>query len=123
METFNSNFWIAEIATLLTALGGFELIKWLVSWIATRKSTQKKVREEAEALEINNEINKIGWLENRILERDKKIDALYGELRAEQQSKLDEIHRRYSLELILKESEVKRCDVRKCSSRKPPGDY
>ena len=112
-----------EIATIVTAIGGFELIKWVVTWIATRKSTQKKVYEEAEALQIGNEQRSVDWLEKRICERDSKIDSLYIELRAEQQKRLEEIYSRHELELNLKESEVKRCDIRKCTNRKPPSDY
>ncbi len=114
---------ISEIAVLVTAIGGFELIKWVVTWIATRKSTRKKVEEEAEALQIGNEQKRVDWLEKRICERDSKIDSLYIELRAEQQNRLEEIFKRHELELQLKESEVKRCDIRKCSNRKPPSDY
>ena len=114
---------INEMATIVTAIGGFELIKWVVMWIATRKSTQKKVREEAEALQIGNEQRRVDWLEKRICERDAKIDSLYIELRAEQQNRLEEIFKRHEVELKFRESEVKRCDVRKCSNRKPPSDY
>ena len=113
----------SEITTMVTAIGGFELIKWVVMWIATRKSTQKKANEEAEAIEIGNEQRRVDWLEKRICERDSKIDSLYIELRAEQQNRLEEIFKRHEVELKLRESEVKRCDVRKCSNRKPLSDY
>lgn len=113
----------SEIATVVTAIGGFELIKWVVMWIATRKSTQKKESEEAEALQIINEQSRVDWLEKRICERDAKIDSLYIELRTEQQNRLEEIFKRHEVELKFKESEVKKCDVRKCPNRKPPSDY
>ena len=113
----------SEIATVVAAIGGFELIKWVVMWIATRKSTQKKASEEAEAIEIGNEQRRVDWLEKRICERDSKIDSLYIELRAEQQNQLEEIFKRHEVELKFKESEVKKCDVRKCPNRKPPSDY
>ena len=113
----------SDIATIVTAIGGFELIKWVSTWIVTHKSTGKKVKEEAEALQIGNEQRRVDWLEKRICERDAKIDSLYIEVRAEQQHRLDEIFKRHEVELKFRESEVKRCDVRKCSNRKPPSDY
>ena len=51
-----------------------------------------------------------------------KIDSLYVELRQEQSAHLEEIHKRHEVELKLKEAEMKRCDVRGCSSRVPPSD-
>lgn len=114
---------LSDIITILGTLGGFELIKWVVTWLTTHKSVEKKASEEAEAIEILNEQKRTDWLERRICERDSKIDSLYIELRAEQQNRLEEIYKRHELELKLKESEVKRCDVRKCTSRKPPSDY
>ena len=41
----------------------------------------------------------------------------------EQAEKLQLIHDKHELELRLKESEIKKCDVRGCSNRQPPSDY
>ena len=76
----------------------------------------------ADALEITNEKNQVGWLEDRITQRDLKIDALYVELRQEQSAKLDEIHKRHEAELALKDAEHNRCDRpdSECGRRIPP---
>lgn len=92
---------IATPIALLTALGGLEGLKWF----------------------FNRKKNNVDWLENRIIERDKKIDALYIELRREQAEHLNTIHKLHEAELRLKEADMRRCDVRKCEGRQPPGEY
>lgn len=88
------------VATILGSFGGLEFIKWLGS--------RKK--------------NEVDWLEERITQRDAKIDALYIELRQEQANKLEEIHKRHEIELALKDAENNRCDRpdSECGRRKPP---
>ena len=68
-------------------------------------------------MESENERKQIAWLEERIAQRDAKIDTIYVELRQEQAAHLDEI------QLKLKEAEAKRCDVHRCDRRQPPSDY
>ena len=71
------------------------------------------------------------WLEDRLTQRDEKIDGLYielrkvqeekinwiHELRNEQNDKLTWIHKCHEVELIKKESEVKKCEIRGCTQR------
>ncbi len=113
------NEWLAIIG----ALGGLEAIKWGVSFFVNRKTNARKEDATVNGLENENERKQVAWLEDRIAQRDAKIDALYIELRQEQAAHLDEIHKRHQTELKLKEAEMKRCDVRGCSKRQPPSDY
>lgn len=113
------NEWLAIIGTL----GGFEAIKWVVNFYVNRKTNARKEDASADAMENENERKQVAWLEDRIAQRDAKIDALYIELRQEQAAHLDEIHKRHETELKLKEAEMKRCDVRGCGKRQPPSDY
>ena len=113
------NEWLAIIGTL----GGFEAIKWVVNFYVKRKTNARKEDASADAMENENERKQVAWLEDRISQRDAKIDALYIELRQEQAAHLDEIHKRHETELKLKEAEMKRCDVRGCYKRQPPSDY
>ncbi|UBD15013.1 hypothetical protein [Bacteroides salyersiae] len=113
------NEWLAIIGTL----GGFEAIKWVVNFYVNRKTNARKEDASADAMENENERKQVAWLEDRISQRDAKIDALYIELRQEQAAHLDEIHKRHETELKLKEAEMKRCDVRGCGKRQPPSDY
>ena len=113
------NDWLAIIA----ALGGLEAIKWAITFFVNRRTDARKEDAAADAAENENERKQIAWLEERIAQRDAKIDALYVELRQEQADKLQLIYDKHELELRLKESEIKKCDVRGCSSRLPPSDY
>nr|WP_302829774.1 hypothetical protein [uncultured Bacteroides sp.] len=115
----NINDWIL----LITALGGIEGVKQLAKWWMLRRTDARKEDASVDALENENERKQIAWLEERIAQRDTKIDALYVELRQEQAAHLEEIHKRYEVELKLKEAEMKKCDVRNCGNRQPPSDY
>nr|DAQ19073.1 MAG TPA: hypothetical protein [Caudoviricetes sp.] len=109
------NDWLA----ILSALGGVEAIRWGITFWVNRKTNARK----EDAAENENERKQVAWLEERVAQRDTKIDALYIELRKEQADKLQLTHDKYELELRLKEAEIKKCDVRGCGNRQPPSDY
>lgn len=115
----NLNEWLAIIG----ALGGLEAVKWIVNFFVSRKVNARKEHASADAMENENERNQIAWLEERIAQRDAKIDTIYVELRQEQAIHLGDIHKKHELELKLKEAELKKCDVRGCANRQPPSDY
>lgn len=110
------------VLAVIGAMGGVEGIKWGIRAWVNRKTDARKEDAAADALEITNEKNQVGWLEDRITQRDLKIDALYVELRQEQSAKLDEIHKRREAELALKDAEHNRCDRpdSECGRRIPP---
>lgn len=116
---YTQNIWFSIIGTL----GGWEGIKWLVSFWVNRKTDARKEDATADGMENENERKQVDWLERRLAERDAKIDALYAEHRQEQKAHLETIYRLHEVELKLKEAETKRCDVRGCSGRQPPSDY
>ena len=113
------NDWI----TILGTLGGLEAIKWMVNFYVNRKTDARKEDATADSMEDENERKQVDWLEKRLAERDAKIDTIYVELRQEQAAHLDEIHKRHETELKLKESDMKRCEVRKCLEREPQTGY
>ena len=113
------NEWLA----LIGALGGLEAIKWIANFYVNRKTNARKEDAAADAAENENERKQVAWLEERIAQRDTKIDTIYVELRQEQAENLQLIHDKHELELKLKEAEIKKCDVRGCSNRQPPSDY
>lgn len=110
--------WLAIVGTL----GGFEAIRWVITFWVNRKTNARKEDAAADAAENENERKQIAWLEERIAQRDAKIDALYIELRHEQQAKLEEIHKRHGIELQLKDAEYNRCEMpdNECHRRIPP---
>ena len=111
------------IITLLATLGGFEGVRWGISAWINRKTNARKEDAAADAAENENERKQVAWLEERIAQRDAKIDALYVELRQEQAAHLEEVHKRHEIELKLTESDMKRCEVRKCLDREPQTGY
>ena len=113
------NDWLAIIG----AIGGSSTITWLITFWVNRKTNARKEDAAADSMENENERKQVDWLEKRLAERDAKIDAIYVELRQEQASHLEEIHKRHEVELQLKESDIKRCEVRKCIDREPQTGY
>lgn len=111
------------ILSIIATVGGFEAVKWIWSWIADRHFRKRVQRAEAADAELEVEKDRINWLETRLTQRDAKIDTLYAELRSEQTAHLEAIHKCHEQELRLQEALIRRCDVRGCDRRKPPGEY
>ncbi len=83
------NDWLAIIG----AFGGLEAVRWGVTFWVNRKTNARKEDASADSMEDENERKQVDWLEERIAQRDAKIDALYVELRNEQSDKLAWIHK------------------------------
>ncbi len=111
------------ILTIIGGIGGIQGIIELAKWWRGRRVQDRQDIAGVVAAENENERNQVSWLEARLTERDRKIDALYAELRAEQAARLEEVHRRHEVELQLAEAEVKKCHKRGCKDRIPPSDY
>lgn len=116
--------------TIIGALGGLEAIKWIVNFYVNRKTNARKEDASADAAEIQNLLSVISNLSGqldkadaRMTTRDGKVDFLYSENNKLRADNLEHIKKIYELELQLKEAEIKKCDMRGCTSRKPPRDY
>ena len=107
---------ITTILAFITAMGGLEAVKWIVRYISCRKTDARKEEASVCNLEEENRRKKVDWLEDRLTQ-------LYIELRKEQEEKINWIHKCHEVELIQKESEVKKCEIRGCTQRMPPSDY
>lgn len=114
---------LTDLLTIIGGIGGVQGIIELVKWWRGRKVSDRQDVATVVAVENENERKQINWLEERLAERDKKIDHIYAELRAEQVARLEEVHRRHEVELKLAEAEVKKCHKRGCKERVPPSDY
>ena len=120
------NDWLA----LLGTLGGFEAIRWGVTFWANRKTDARKEDASADGMEIQNLLNiikaqaeQIDNQEKRMGARDEKVDFLYRENNKLRSEQLDLIREKHELELRLKEAEIKKCDIRGFDRRQPPSDY
>ena len=85
---------ITTILAFITAMGGLEAVKWLVRYLTCRKTDARKEEASVNSMEEENRRKKIDW-----------------------------IHKCHEVELIQKESEVKKCEIRGCVKRMPPSDY
>lgn len=113
----------ADLLTIVGGIGGVQGCIEFVKWWRGRKVQDRQDVAQVVATENENERKQVSWLEARLAERDKKIDAIYAELRAEQTARLEEVHRHHEVELKLAEAEVKKCHKRGCKDRIPPSDY
>ena len=116
METTN-------IITLISALGGWEAIKWLVHFLTHRKTDARREEASLDDLTAENHRKQVDWLEERLSQRDTTIDSLQCELRKEQADKLEWINPCHETELALKELEIKQCVIHGCAHRTPASDY
>ena len=98
-------------------------MRWGITFWTNRKTNARKEDAAADAAENENERKQIAWLEDRIAQRDAKIDTLYVEMRQEQKAHIDTIYKLHEVELKLKDAEMRRCDVPRCINREPPSDY
>lgn len=114
---------ITTVVAFITAMGGLEAFKWAARYITFRKTDVRKEEVAVCNLEEDVQRKKVDWLEDRLTQRDEKIDSLYAELHKEQQEKIDWIHKCHEVELVYKELEVKRCEVRGCTKRVPASDF
>lgn len=108
------------IIAIVGAVGGAEGIRWVIRAWVNRKTDARKEDAAADALEIDNEKTQVSWLEDRITQRDLKIDALYVELRQAQNDKLQLVYEKHALELELKEANYNKCLIYDCTKREPP---
>lgn len=106
------------IITFITLFGGIETVKWLLN----RKTEKRKEAASVKAAELSNEEKRVDWLERRINERDKKVDALYTELRTEQIEKIEWINKYHDMERKYYTAENKKCLKRGCVDRIPPNE-
>ena len=125
---------ISIFATIVTALGGIELIKW---WY-NRKSNKRLAVATADAAETTAEQNEWALLERReqfmqsqLVLKEERVADLTEQLRLERASRIElmdklaeaEIaHQKEVAELKL-ELAVKRCDRKRCGKRIPPNGY
>lgn len=111
-----------DLVTLIGVLGGWEGIKWIIMTIINRRTNARKEDASADAMVDENYRKHVGWLEERVAQRDTKIDALYAELREVEGDRLNWVHKCHEAELALKDAEHNRCDRpdSECGRRVPP---
>lgn len=121
---------ITILATLLTSIGGWEAIKWLLN----RKSNKRIAEAAAEKEELNNERDEFHFLRERLEFKDKQLmekEQRFAEqtdlVRNLNKQLLDKTIENGNLQARIASLEAERrmklCEVRNCPNRQPQSGY
>lgn len=121
---------IETVVAIVVSLGGFEAVKWLVTYIINRKSLKQQAHAEATHADLTN-LNDYAdsWKElymeakGEVKEKDAKIDSLYIDIKKLRECKAEHGRNEHRLELENESMKRKKCDVIGCAHRVPPSDY
>lgn len=121
---------VTMIISIIGALGGFELVKWLLN----RKSNSRMAEANADSVELKNDVDEFHFLRERIEFKDKQL--LEKEERFVKQTEHVMQLNKQLLEQTIEngklqaensalraERKMKLCEVRNCSSREPQSGY
>lgn len=114
---------IQDLLALIGTIGGIQGFCEALRWWQSRRLRLRQDEAEVSALESENSRKQTDWLEQRLADRDAKIDNLYSELRKEQERRISEICERHQVELRLTEADARKCLIHGCPTRQPPTDY
>ena len=118
-----------EWLKIIGSLGGLEAIRFTVTFLANRKTNARKEKATADSMELQNLLSIIDNLnkqieryDERLKQRDEKVDTIYREWRTSQADCQNWMRKYYELELVLTDAEHNRCDRpdSECSRRTPP---
>ena len=114
---------LTSAAGMITALGGFELIKWLLN----RRSNSRIVEAQADTEEVKADgaefsllKTQIEFLQAQIVDKEKRFADQTDQVR-KLTTEVLELTRKNGQILI--EFETKRCEVKHCPKREPPTGY
>ena len=108
------------ILSVVTTLGGFELIKWIVNLIRNRKTDKRKQEAEADNLEFGTLKETVKFLQEQLLEKEKRFCEQTDRLRKVQDDYFELMKKHSQTELDLQRY---RCIRKKCESRAPQNGY
>ena len=103
---------ITAVISVITALGGVELIKY--------RNTKKSAAKAAEW----NVADSVYERHSKIMEEhDKKFQELRGQINTLQERVLEMTAEKDKLKFEIEVKSLQTCEVRGCKERKPPGAY
>ena len=116
-----------DLIALISVLGGFEAIKWVVRFF-TNRSNQKSI-DDTEAISKRYEAleNHISFLQGEIQEKEKQFvekEQRFVEQTERLRGVQDQLYKvqKKNAELELQLA-LKRCEVKKCANREPQNGY
>ena len=120
----------ASVGGVLTALGGWEFVKWLLN----RKSNERIAQANAENIELKNEVDEFHFLRERLefkekemMEKEKRFVEQTELVRTLNRQLLDQTIENGKLQARISELEAERkmklCEKRSCIERQPQSGY
>ena len=114
---------LTSIAGMITALGGFELVKWLIN----RRSNKRLAAAHADTEEVKADSaeftllkQQVEFLQSQVLDKEKRFAEQTNVVRKLTTEVLELSKKNGQLGIEL---ETKRCDVKHCPNRQPPTGY
>jgi hypothetical protein len=121
---------IETIITVIGALGGLELVKFLYQSLANRKTDRRREIASAEKEEVNVQSDEIENLiklqehHNKLIDaKDSKISELRDRIRDFRDKELEMARKMNEKDLEIQLMKIYKCEIRGCAQRKPPSDY
>lgn len=129
--------WITMIATVVTALGGLELFKWLYTRRSKRKESManaekaeaeaEKAEVEVESLELKNEEDEFHFLRDRLKYKDEELMAKDKRITELVERVIEKTMENGTLSARISaleaERKMKLCERRGCPERQPQSGY
>lgn len=121
---------VTMVVSVVGALGGFELVKWLLN----RKSNSRVAEANADSVELKNDVDEFHFLKERIEFKDKQLiekeerfvkqNELVMQLNKQLLEQAIEIGRlKAEVSELKAERNMKLCEVRNCTKREPQSGY
>ena len=107
-------------ATIVTALGGIEFVKWLANWFTNRKNNQRENDASADDSEFSVLRKQIEFLQEQLLKKEERFAAQTDALRDATRKEL-ELTREVTM--LKTERSLKLCERRMCAERQPQSGY
>lgn len=129
--------WIPMIATVVTALGGLELFKWLYTRRSKRKESManaekaeaeaEKAEVEVESLELKNEEDEFHFLRDRLKYKDEELMTKHKRITELVERVIEKTMENGTLSARISaleaERKMKLCERRGCPERQPQSGY
>lgn len=106
----------ASFGAVITALGGWEAVKYLIN----RKSNSRKAEAEAEGVEFNVLRQTVEFLQTQLQEKEERFAQQTELVRKLNDEVLELTKEKGKVELEL---QTYRCVRKKCGQREPPNEY
>lgn len=111
---------IGLATAMVTALGGFEFVKWLVNWFTNRKNNKREDDASADDSEFSVLRKQIEFLQEQLLKKEERFAAQTDALRDATRKEL-ELTREVTM--LKTERSLKLCERRMCAERMPQSGY